>query len=320
MLRIALVLSVAALALPLRGQSLRLVDAVGSPIPYVNAYAPAISAGTVSGPDGILELTPKMAAADASVPVRMSCVGYRDTLVSIGELRAPVHAELVLAAADYTLAEAEVSGEAIDLGKARRLGLHKPESDIHASFTADMFSTAFVSEGERLVAEVEPDSSAFPSIEASGDEDVGDAGATPVAGTEFGNVMRIKGRWRLDRVGANFSASETACTYELNVYAYDDGEPGRHLHAERYFLELEPSAEPTELTVDLADEPIYGTGDFLVVLEAVTPGLTAAPTLHARLALRRRKRITRFRQSDGTWRRAPIGVVVAVYADIRELR
>ena len=319
MLRIAFAASVAALALPLHGQSLRLVDAGGAPVPYVNAYAPAIGTGTVSDADGVLALTPAMARAEADVPVRLSCVGYRDTLLSIGELRAPVHAELVLAAADYTLAAADVSAGEIRLGKARRLGLHKPESQVHASFTADMFSTAFVSEGEAFVAGVEAgDDTDLPEGEGEAE---GEAEATPtVAGTEFGNVMRTRGRWRLDRVGANFSASAVACTYELNVYAYDDGEPGERLHASRYFLELLPSDAPSELTLDLADEPIYGEGDFLVVLEAVTPGLTAAPTLHARLALGRRKRITRFRKSDGTWRRAPLGVVVAVYGDIREVK
>ena len=173
-----------------------------------------------------------------------------------------------------------------------------------------------------------------------------EAGVEDAAGAEVGNVMSAPGAWWLQEVGLNVHV-DTATLAEVNVYALgDDGEPGARLHAERILVHLPTCTTHVHATtLDLRGDRITGEGAFLVTLEPLGPGLAgvdttrrlrdvaaappriadadalstwSAPDFNSKVALRGKRRVTRYRGADGRWRKPPLGLVVGIWATVRE--
>ena len=77
----------------------------------------------------------------------------------------------------------------------------------------------------------------------------------------------------------------------------------------------------------LTEYDISGEGDFLVTVEPLGPSPVLpvpdsladaqyTPWIAAKVALRKRHRITRLRTRSGQWVRLPLGVVVGIWCDV----
>ena len=271
-------------------QPCTLRDTSGRGVPYANVYVAALSTGTVSGPGGEVRLSPKLADAAPTTPITVSCIGYADRTATLADLRGPVEGcGLVLAPAAYALAEAEIVGRRLS-GKRRTLGFRKDESRMMANlYQADADSA--------------------------------------VIGGEIGNVMRVDGPWRLREVGVNVKV-QAPMRFELNIYGYADGAQRALLHRERVLFDVPArTGHVHHELIELTEYDISGEGDFLVTVEPLGPSPVLpvpdsladaqyTPWIAAKVALRKRHRITRLRTRSGQWVRLPLGVVVGIWCDV----
>ncbi len=99
-----------------------IVDADGAPVAYANVYLPALATGDVTDPRGNFAFTAaQLTEASFTTPMTVSCIGFRDTTLSLGALRQ--NPRLVLAKAAYDLAEVEVRDTRLRYGKSKRMGV-----------------------------------------------------------------------------------------------------------------------------------------------------------------------------------------------------
>ena len=270
-----------------KAQHCVLMDAkTQEPIPYANLYIPKLGTGTVSGPQGQIILSPLLEKADPEILATISCVGFAERSIRLGELQgAKDGCTVQMEASTYDLPMAQVKDRRYS-SKVRQLGFRKDKSQVVSTYTAD----------------------------------------TSAVGTEVGNVMSTDKPWLLQGIGTNVEV-DTATIMEVNIYSYaEDGSIGERLHNERILLEVEVSSNKKEVVeLDLSQYNISGEGDFLVTLEVVGPLVPTGrstyyevPRFNSRIALGNRQRITRYRRADGQWARVPLGLVIGIWANVRE--
>lgn len=283
-----------------------IVDASsGRGVPFANVYVPALGTGAVSDGDGVVRLSPKLRAAPPNTPATVSCIGYADAEITLAQLS--VAAEtcgVALEPSAYALPGAEVTARAYG-ADVRQLGFRKDESNVTSGYGAD----------------------------------------GGVIGAEIGNLMRARRGWWLQSVGLNVHVDTTALV-EVNVYAVEDGEPGERLNPARVLVNLPTcTTQVHSVAFDVADYGITGEGDFLVTVEPLSLGfegpgervarlvdageaalatltdtlsLRSNPHFNSKIALRGKRQITRMRRRDGEWERTPVGLVVGIWAEVRE--
>lgn len=284
-----------------------IVDAAsGAGVPFANVYVPTLGTGAVSNSAGVVRLSPKLRDAPPGTLATVSCIGYADAAITLRQLTATTEScGVALAPQPYALPGAEVSARAYG-DDVRRLGFRKVTSNVRSGYGS---------------------------------------GGDGIIGAEVGNLMRARGGWWLQTVGLNVHV-DTATLVEVNVYAVEDGQPTARLNPERVLVNLpDCRSREHEIPVDLAERHIAGTGPFLVTVEPLSVGLEgpgetdprlvdprepalatltdtlsarANPMFNSKIALLGKRRITRYRARDGKWKRAPLGLLVGVWADVRE--
>ncbi len=293
-------------------QTCLLQDASGTPVSYANVYVPALQTGIVSSATGEVRLSPKLATAPPTTPTTVSCIGYEDSETTLGALQTESEVcALRLKAVAYPLAVAEV--RVPRRGQRVTYGFRKDKTRAVGQF--------YESDG---------------------------AGDRIVSGAEVGNVMTVSGPWALTSVGFNVEV-DTATLFEVNVYGFADGRPTERLHRERIFLEVAACIDEIHReTLDVTAFGIEGKGAFVVCLEvlgAIAP--LAAPLAHAdnlpgddhavecsaggdsnagtsfprfnfKIALRKKDRLTRYRDRSGEWRKTPLGVVAGIWCEVEQ--
>ncbi len=275
-----------------RAQPCRITDAGGRGIPYANVYVPDLGTGVVSGPEGAVRLSPKLAEAAPATPVTVSCIGFDDREAVLGDLQAnEADCGLELTEASYPLARVEIRAPRFT-GTLRQLGFRKDLTRAVGHFyTAD------------------------------------DAGDSIVSGAELGNLMEARGEWRLRTVGVNVEV-DAPTRFEINVYALADGRPAGRLHRDRIFFDLPACTDEVHVdSLDVSHLGITGHGRFLLAVEVLgpSPEITAVdlgdsartashfPRFNFRIALRRKDRLTRYRDRSGRWRKTPLGTVAGIW-------
>ncbi len=212
-------------------------------------------------------------------PVTFSCIGFTDRTLTLGELRGGEACPVVLAEAKYELSAAEVSAEELRLRRDRTLGNPDGNTGSYAQFR--------VSEGSDR-------------------------------GMEVGNLMRVKGDWRLKQIGVHIpSVSHDTMQYEVNVRRGDTGTPGEILNRQRIFLTVDSSLKDEPFVLDLADLDISGNGDFFVCIEALDSAKDGYWTM---FSVKMSKGLTYFKQSDGVWSNAPVKQSIGLWCEVRSER
>lgn len=141
--------------------------------------------------------------------------------------------------------------------------------------------------------------------------------STSSAGIEIGNLMKTRQRWLLKKAGFHIRAtSRDTMLFEVNVYEARKGIPfGEPINRTRIFLTIDSTMTKEPIMVDFSDQNLYGMGNFMVTLELLD-NITSKETIW--FAFNFKKGLTRFKNSDGRWRKAPPLMSMGIWAEILE--
>ena len=252
-----------------------LVDKNGEGIPFANVYVPSASKGTVSDMKGVFSLSLKQASADSIATI--SCIGYKTKELELRGLLNGTISSITLSDANYELAEATVVGSNLNYTNVAILGNPKRNKSVTGGYSQD---------------------------------------STASAGMELGNLMKTKRNWTLDKAGFHIRSIGTDTVhFEVNVYEAIKGFPGDPINRKRIFLNVDSSMLDAPIILDLADQNIYGKGNFIVTLEVLDQ---IDSTFYVSFPANLKKALTRYKAGDGRWRKAPVFISVGIWAEVRE--
>ena len=238
----------------------RLLDGAGAPVSYANVYYPAAATGAVCDEAGRFALVAAVGPRDS---LRISCIGFRDTVVLATRFSGDAgRAALVLAKADYTLREAEVRAERYRWGPTQRLGVRARR------FSLVTCTYAMGSYGMEMAA--------------------------VVASDEVCHLDRV--------LVQSQSLTVPTMEVELNVYPLDGaGLPGAPLQRAPIRHTITQAMAESTVPIDVRDAGIVVDGAFAVSVEVISATDPAA-TLWVHMPCRAGRNAGLSRLSDGTWR------------------
>jgi len=103
----------------LYSQTCRVINAQGEGVPYTNIHNGALQHGLVSDANGYFQVPEGLSSG---TELRLSCLGYRDTIIETGKLQSATPCLIRLNPEAYELPSAEISEPAYKW-RSRRLGI-----------------------------------------------------------------------------------------------------------------------------------------------------------------------------------------------------